>query len=251
MQAMKVKKNRAKILLIALGCVLAVGACGLAAAAQSYLSGTRASLDELWSTDQEAAAQVEITDAWLDGLLNGELTLDELGSTDADAEQPAPDAEQPEGEATSSETSTGMAAPENGTASAGATTPADADASNAIQEVESWKQEIKAQLQRLYAVKARANSGLNQCIEGAKAEYKALPESEQTQAKKISICLSKAGQLRALQSSCDKEVNAIVDEMRKVLEQNGQSTELADSALAMYKSEKEAMYAELLGKLYS
>jgi hypothetical protein len=251
MQAMKAKKNRAKILLIVLGCVLLAGVCGFAAAAQSYLSGTRTSLDEIWSTDQDAAAQVEITDVWLDGLLNGELTLDELGSTDADADQPASDAEQPAGEATSSETSAGTAASKNGTEAAGATAPADADASNATQEAESWKQEIKALLQQLYAVKARANSGLNQCVEAAKAEYKALPESEQTQAKKISICLSKAGQLRALQSSCDKEVNAIVDEMRQVLEQNGQSTELADSALAMYKSEKEAMYAELLSKLYS
>jgi hypothetical protein len=243
---MKAKKSRAKILLIVLGCALAAGACGIAAAAQSYISGTRISLDEsqAWSTDQAAAAQIEITDASLEGLLNGELTLEELESTDADTERPAD-------ESARAGTSSSADVPENGTAASESATPTDAAASAPTQEEESWKQEIKALLQQLYAVKARANSGLNQCIAEAKAEYKALPQSEQTQAKKVSICLSKAGQLRTLQSSCDKEVNSIVEEMRQVLEQNGQSTELADSALATYKSEKEAMYAELLSKLYS
>jgi hypothetical protein len=241
---MKAKKKRGRILLIALGCILAAVACGLAAAAQSYLSGTRTSLDAMWSTDQVAASQIEIPDAWLEGLLNGELTLEELESTDADAEQSAD-------EAASAGTGSGTTAPENGTAGAGGIAATDAAASNATQEEESWKQELKALLQQLYAVKARANSGLDQCIEEARAEYKALPSSKQTKAKKVSICLSKAGQLRTLQSSCDKEVNEIVDEMRQVLEQNGQSTELADSALATYKSEKEAVYAELLNKLYS
>jgi hypothetical protein len=245
---MKAKKSRTKILLIALGCVLAVGACGFAAAAQSYISGTRTSLDEIWSTDQEDAAQVEISDAWLEGFLNGELTLDDLEVTDADAGE---NAVQPEGNATSTGTSSSVTTPESGTAASGSAASTDTAASNSTQEEESWKQEIKALLQQLYAVKARANSSMNQCIAEAKAEYKALPQSEQTQAKKVSICLSKAGQLRALQSSCDKEVNAIVEQMRQILEQNGQSTELADSALAMYKSEKEAMYAELLSKLYS
>jgi hypothetical protein len=250
---MKAKKNGAKILLIALGCILAAGACGIAAAAQSYLSGMSMPLDEAQagSTGSATGVQIEITDAWVEDLLNGDRTLEELESTDADEAQPASGAERPADEAASAGTSSNTAAPENSIAASGSTASTDAAASNATQEEESWKQEIKALIQQLYAVKARANSGLNQCIEEARAEYKALPENKQTQAKKVSICLSKAGQLRTLQSSCDKEVNAIVDEMRQVLEQNEQSTELADSALAMYKSEKEAMYAELLGKLYS
>lgn len=47
---------------------------------------------------------------------------------------------------------------------------------------------------------------------------------QQTRSRKIAICMSKAGQLSALQASCDSEVNRIVSQMRSVLKANGQST---------------------------
>lgn len=52
--------------------------------------------------------------------------------------------------------------------------------------------------------------------------------------------MSKAGQLSALQASCDSEVNRIVSQMRSVLKANGQSTALADQAMSSYKSQKSA-----------
>ena len=98
---------------------------------------------------------------------------------------------------------------------------------------------------------ARAEAELNSCIAGAKAEFKSLPESQQTQARKISIVLARSGRLYAMQASYDKEVESIVSQMRAILTANGQSTALADQAMASYKAQKSAMYSRLTAKLYS
>ena len=92
---------------------------------------------------------------------------------------------------------------------------------------------------------------MNSCIAGAKAEFYALPESQQTQARKISIVLARSGRLYAMQASYDKQVENIVSQMRAVLTANGQSTALADQAMASYKAQKSAMYSQLTSKLYS
>ena len=113
----------------------------------------------------------------------------------------------------------------------------------------SYEDEIQDLLNQLYAVKAKAESGLNSAIQSAKNEYYALPDSQKSQAKKISIVMGKAAELQNLQSTCDSEVNRIVEQMRKVLRANGQSTALADQALASYEAQKESTYASLKSKL--
>lgn len=113
----------------------------------------------------------------------------------------------------------------------------------------SYEDEIQNLLNQLYAVKAKAESGLNSAIQSAKNEYYALPDEQKSQAKKISIVMGKASELQNLQSTCDAEVNRIVEQMRKVLRANGQSTALADQALASYEAQKESTYASLKSKL--
>ena len=113
----------------------------------------------------------------------------------------------------------------------------------------SYEDEIQDLLNQLYAVKAKAESGLNSAIQSAKNEYYALPDEQKSQAKKISIVMGKASELQNLQSTCDSEVNRIVEQMRKVLRANGQSTALADQALASYEAQKESTYASLKSKL--
>ena len=102
-----------------------------------------------------------------------------------------------------------------------------------------------------HALKAIAEKGLNSSISAAKAEYKTLPAEQQTKTKKIMICLSKTGELTSLQSYCDKEMDRIVSQLRTVLKENGQSTELADQVMSTYKAEKGQRYAELKNKLYN
>ena len=48
-----------------------------------------------------------------------------------------------------------------------------------------------------------------------------------------------------------KDLDGIVSQLRTVLKENGQSTELADQVMSTYKAEKSQRYAELKNKLYN
>ena len=71
-----------------------------------------------------------------------------------------------------------------------------------------------------------------------------------TQQRAEAIVMGKASELKAMEASCDKEVDDIVNQMRALLAQNGQSTALADEALAAYKAQKSEMVSSLTSKLY-
>lgn len=274
------KKNKVlKIVLIILGALVVL----LAAAVLGvlfYLRSMAASLPETLPEAPADSTPLILTDDDLDKLLSGDITLDELtgetaasssGEQDASASAPqeeADSASSTESTAASSGNSTASSASSvsrtessvsssskkedtTGTSSSSTASTAEKPASSSSKQEAAYEKEVKVLLQQLYSVKARAEAELNSCIAGAKAEYKALPESQQTQARKVSIVLARSGRLYAMQASYDKEVESIVSQMRAVLTANGQSTALADQAMASYKAQKSAMYAELTAKLYS
>ena len=238
-----------------------------------YLRSMAAGIPETLPEAPADSTQLTLTDDELDKLLSGELTLEELtgetaasssGEQDASASAPQEEtgaASSPEDSAFSSVSSTTRTESSStassgkqetaGTASSGTASAAEKPASSSGKQEASYEAEVKALLKQLYSVKARAEAELNSCIAGAKAEYYALPESQQTQARKISIVLARSGRLYTMQASYDREVENIVSQMRAVLTANGQSTALADQAMASYKAQKSAMYAQLTAKLYS
>lgn len=268
------KKNKVlKIVLIVLGALVVL----LAAAALGvlfYLHSMAAGLPETLPDAPADSTQLTLTDEDLDKLLSGEITLEELtdeaaasnsGEQEASASAPQEDAgaaSAPEGSSASSGSaasrtesgstaSSGKQENTTGTSSSGTAAATEKPASSSSKQEAAYEKEVKALLQQLYSVKARAEAELNSCIAGAKAEFKSLPESQQTQARKVSIVLARSGRLYAMQASYDKEVASIVSQMRAILTANGQSTALADQAMASYKAQKSAMYSRLTAKLYS
>lgn len=268
------KKNKVlKIVLIVLGALVVL----LAAAVLGvlfYLHSMAAGLPETLPDAPADSTQLTLTDDDLDKLLSGEITLEELtdeaaasnsGEQEASASAPQEDAgaaSAPEGSSASSGSaasrtesgstaSSGKQENTTGTSSSGTAAATEKPASSSSKQEAAYEKEVKALLQQLYSVKARAEAELNSCIAGAKAEFKSLPESQQTQARKISIVLARSGRLYAMQASYDKEVASIVSQMRAILTANGQSTALADQAMASYKAQKSAMYSQLTAKLYS
>ena len=262
------KKNKVlKIVLIVLGALVLL----LAAAVLGvlfYLHSMAAGLPETLPDAPADSTQLTLTDEDLDKLLSGEITLEELtdeaaasnsGEQEASASAPQEDAgaasapansdTSPAASASRTESSTASSSKQEnaGTANSGTEKPA---SSSGKQEA-GYEAEVKVLLKQLYSVKARAEAELNSCIAGAKAEFKSLPESQQTQARKVSIVLARSGRLYAMQASYDKEVASIVSQMRAILTANGQSTALADQAMASYKAQKSAMYSQLTAKLYS
>lgn len=268
------KKNKVlKIVLIVLGALVVL----LAAAVLGvlfYLRGLAAGIPETLPDAPADSTELTLTDEDLDKLLSGDITLEELtdetaasnsGEQEASASAPqegADSASAPAGSSASSgsadsRTESGSTASsgkqENTTvaSSSGTAAATEKPASSSGKQEASYEAEVKALLKQLYSVKARAEAELNSCIAGAKAEFKSLPESQQTQARKISIVLARSGRLYAMQASYDKEVESIVSQMRAILTANGQSTALADQAMASYKAQKNAMYSQLTAKLYS
>ena len=268
------KKNKVlKIVLIVLGALVVL----LAAAVLGvlfYLHSMAAGLPETLPDASANSTQLTLTDEDLDKLLSGDITLEQLtdetaasnsGEQEASASAPQEgedSASSPAGSAASSAssasrmesgstTSSGKKENTTGTASSGTAAATEKPASSSGKQEASYEAEVKALLKQLYSVKARAEAELNSCIAGAKAEFKSLPESQQTQARKISIVLARSGRLYAMQASYDKEVESIVSQMRAILTANGQSTALADQAMASYKAQKSAMYSQLTAKLYS
>ena len=268
------KKNKVlKIVMIVLGALVVL----LAAAVLGvlfYLRGLAAGIPETLPDAPADSTELTLTDEDLDKLLSGDITLEELtgetaasssGEQEASASAPQggeDSASAPAGSSASSgsadsRTESGSTASsgkqENTTvaSSSGTAAAIEKPASSSGKQEASYEAEVKALLKRLYNVKARAEAELNSCIAGAKAEFKSLPESQQTQARKISIVLARSGRLYAMQASYDKEVESIVSQMRAILTANGQSTALADQAMASYKAQKSAMYSQLTAKLYS
>lgn len=268
------KKNKVlKIVLIVLGALVVL----LAAAVLGvlfYLHSMAAGLPETLPDASADSTQLTLTDEDLDKLLSGEITLEELtdeaaasnsGEQEASASAPQEDAgaaSAPEGSSassgsaasrteSSSTASSGKQENTTGTSSSGTAAATEKPASSSGKQEAGYEAEVKVLLKQLYSVKARAEAELNSCIAGAKAEFKSLPESQQTQARKVSIVLARSGRLYAMQASYDKEVASIVSQMRAILTANGQSTALADQAMASYKAQKSAMYSQLTAKLYS
>ena len=268
------KKNKVlKIVMIVLGALVVL----LAAAVLGvlfYLRGLAAGIPETLPDAPADSTELTLTDEDLDKLLSGDITLEELtdetaasnsGEQEASASAPqegADSASAPAGSSASSGSadsrtesgstaSSGKQENTTGTASSGTAAATEKPASSSGKQEASYEAEVKALLKQLYSVKARAEAELNSCIAGAKAEFKSLPESQQTQARKISIVLARSGRLYAMQASYDKEVESIVSQMRAILTANGQSTALADQAMASYKAQKSAMYSQLTAKLYS
>ena len=254
------KKNKVlKIVLIVLGALVVL----LAAAVLGvlfYLRGMAAGIPETLPDAPADSTELTLTDDDLDKLLSGEITLEQLtgetaasssGEQEASASVPQEGADSEsssEGSAASSASSASRTESsstassgkqENTTVASSSSTAAATEkpASSSSKQEAGYEAEVKALLKQLYSVKARAEAELNSCIAGAKAEFKSLPESQQTQARKISIVLARSGRLYAMQASYDKEVESIVSQMRAILTANGQSTALADQAMASYKAQ--------------
>lgn len=249
---MKSKKHyRLLILAVIVALVCSLAACK---GFQKETDESAASSDSDASSISKVDVLTSLTNEELQELITGKATLEEI------AEKRAESTSQSEAAASGS-TSSETAASSDSAASDSAETPsASSEASSSTSTAQSsstataeepaYEAEIRSLINQLYGVQAKAQSGLNSAISSAKAEYKALPAEKQTQAKKIAICMGKAGQLKSLESQCDKEVNSIVSQMRKILTENGQPTTLADQALSTYKSEKSAMYSSLMSQLY-
>lgn len=147
---------------------------------------------------------------------------------------------------------------ERTTASSGSSQPSSStahSASTASSASSSKEKTCDEQLadcvRQIEALQTRSEQNLYSIIYDAFDEYMSHPESERNLMLKISVVLSKSGELTEAQNKCDKEFKAIITEMRKILKENGRDETLADEAEKTYKQKKNAMIKELTDQAYS
>lgn len=138
------------------------------------------------------------------------------------------------------------------TASSAAHSTADAPHATASSKAEATcDEQLAACIRKIEALQTRSEKQLYGIIYDAYDEYMGHPASERNLMLKISVVLSKGGELNKAQSACDKEFKEIVTEMRKILKDNGRDQTLADEAERTYKQKKNAMVKELTDQAYS
>lgn len=116
---------------------------------------------------------------------------------------------------------------------------------------ETCDEQLAACIRKIEALQTRSEKQLYGIIYDAYDEYMGHPASERNLMLKISVVLSKGGELNKAQSACDKEFKEIVTEMRKILKDNDRDQTLADEAERTYKQKKNAMVKELTDQAYS
>lgn len=254
-----------KRLLIAGGVLAVMALCAAAWFGFTAMGNAQLEADsalEKPGSSSESVEKVTVTDDELSQLIKGDITLDSVLQDaggiafESDEESSSEKTEQTAGseQAASSQHSAASSKTidkPQAESSPQKTQSAAAAAASSKPAPAGYEEELKALIRQVYAVKARAENGLNACIAESKAEYRALPKSQKTQTRKLMIVLSKSSELNALQASCDKEMDSIVSQMRTILQENGQSTALADQVMETYKAEKSARYTELKNKFYS
>ncbi|MEG0597431.1 MAG: hypothetical protein RR502_05220 [Oscillospiraceae bacterium] len=101
-----------------------------------------------------------------------------------------------------------------------------------------YTKQIRAQIAKMYVLKATYVSALEGIVANTKAEYLAVPVKERTVAKKQAIVTARAGELSALEKECDRKVATVVTELRKLLKADGQDGSTADLVETTYANEK-------------
>jgi hypothetical protein len=109
---------------------------------------------------------------------------------------------------------------------------------------------IRVKVAKLYVLKASYIGQLEGLVQQAKNEYVNLPEDQRTNANKQKIAKSKISIAGQLESACDAQVSAIVEEVRTLLGEANRDKSIADEIMNTYlkeKSLKKAYYMEQIG----
>ena len=198
-----------KRLLIAGGVLAVMALCAAAWFGFTAMGNAQLEADsalEKPGSSSESVEKVTVTDDELSQLIKGDITLDSVLQDaggiafESDEESSSEKTEQTAGseQAASSQHSAASSktidkpqaesSPQKTQSAASASASASASSKPAPA---GYEEELKALIRQVYAVKARAENGLNACIAESKAEYRALPKSQKTQTRKLMIVLSK------------------------------------------------------------
>lgn len=166
----------------------------------------------------------------------------------ASAESTAPEVSSASEAAASSVPSS---AAESHAVSEAASAPSSTAASSAPTAEELCDQQVAEYIRQIERLQAHSEKQLYSIMLSAYSEYMSHPVEERNLVTKVSVVLSKSGELTAAQNQCDAEFAQIMAAMRKTLRENGRDENIADEAEKTYKQKKNALIKELTSQAYS
>ena len=104
-------------------------------------------------------------------------------------------------------------------------------------EQQNYDPELAAMVGEIYALRTSFTGQLDQLANEAIAEYKAVPEDQRSKQKSV-IMNKYAGRAGGLESSCDKQMNAILGRMKTHLKNTGGDVTLVKEIEKVYQNEK-------------
>ena len=104
-------------------------------------------------------------------------------------------------------------------------------------EQQNYDPELAAMVGEIYALRTSFTGQLDQLANEAIAEYKAVPEAQRDK-QKSAIMNKYVGRAGGLESSCDKQMNAILGRMKTHLKNTGGDVTLVKEIEKVYQNEK-------------
>ena len=215
--------------------------------------------DQLAGNDQtirdavDASSDVTVrapTDEEREALRSGSMTQEELVERltgGASAEQSAsqtPTETQPSAETTKP---TETPAP-----SAEAAKPAETPALTETKQTAAqtaYQQQLSALIARVYVLREEYVNALEDMETAARADYKALPESQRTGKKLASLVSGYLAEAAALEKECDAKMDAVIAEMETLISANNGDMALTDTVFNTYVNEKSLKKAWYMSRL--
>lgn len=126
-----------------------------------------------------------------------------------------------------------------------------AGSSSAAASQEDPQAQIDALVAQLYTVQDKFERQLLEIIRQAHQEYMSYPAEERGTVKKVTVVLSKVGDISTMEKQCDAEVKQITDQMTTILKANDMDTSIVKDVQKTYSDKKSALKKELVDQTYS
>ncbi len=113
----------------------------------------------------------------------------------------------------------------------------------------SYSQQLSALVARVYVLREEYLNALANMESAAKADYRAIPESQRTARRLASLASSYLSRANALEKQCDAQMDAVIGEMERLIQQNHGDMSLPQTVYDSYANEKSLKKAWYIARL--
>lgn len=113
----------------------------------------------------------------------------------------------------------------------------------------TYEAQLQAIVDKVYTLREEYLIALDEMLEAAKADYKAIPKSQRTKKAIINFVSTYISKANALEKQCDGKMDALVKELTQLQKKYGQTMELVDAVKYTYANEKSLKKAWYMSEL--